>query len=666
MQDYIGKNIDRYRIIERLGMGGMAVVYKAYDTRLEREVAVKLIRTDEIPASQHDRLMKRFEREARAQARFTHPNIVPAYDYGEFESTPYMVLAYLAGGTLKNRMSGVMQIPEALELVMAIADAVAYAHGMGVLHRDIKPSNILFSKEDIPMLTDFGIAKMLETTDVTLTGTGLGVGTPEYMAPEQWQGKAMEASDQYALGVVLYELLTGEKPYTAETPLAVALKVMNDPLRHPRDLNPAIPEAVEMLLFKTLAREPRDRYADILAFRIALEAQLALILPEPNISVIETRPEPGTQVEELAHAQKSEAETIDGLTPTPIEPKPKPLSHQTDISPQIKNPSKVTLPAWAMWMGGLAIVVLLMTAGISMVGGERNQKPTPTNALTEVVMSLVETPAHTATDSPAPILTEVPELTSSTTNTPIPSPTLETTLGIGSMMVNPIDGADMVYVPEGEFLMGPEGTTRVFLDAYWIYQYEVTNLKYQLCVDEGGCNLPGIAMYFNDQSYQEHPVENISWFDAHTYCQWSGGRLPTEAEWEKAARGTDGRKYPWGNDTPTCSHANFLGCVGGHQLDRTLIYGLMPVGSYPEGASPYGSLDMAGNAWEWVNDWNDESFYSNPDYHNPRGPDTGLTKVLRGGSWGNPDYRLCTYCRIAIEPSNIFYGGFRCVQDITN
>jgi serine/threonine protein kinase len=263
MQNYIGQQIDRYRITERLGTGGMAVVYKAYDTRLKREVAIKMIRTKAFPALQHERLMKRFQREAKAQAQFNHPNIVPVYDYGVHEGMPYLVMEYIPGGTLKERITGPVSYQQAIAWVLSIADALAYAHERGIVHRDVKPSNILITQENEPILTDFGIAKVLDVNEGTLTATGMGVGTPEYMAPEQWHGQTSEATDQYALGVVLYELLTGQKPFTAETPVAIALKQMRDPLVRPSDLVPEIPEEVEKILFKTLAPNPSDRYEDI-------------------------------------------------------------------------------------------------------------------------------------------------------------------------------------------------------------------------------------------------------------------------------------------------------------------------------------------------------------------------------------------------------------------
>jgi eukaryotic-like serine/threonine-protein kinase len=241
----IGKEINHYRLIKQQGIGGMAIVYHAYDARLERDIAIKLIRTQAIPAQQHERLMNRFQREAKAQAQFNHPNIVPVYDYGVHEGMPYLVMEYIPGGTLKERIKGPVDVQQAVAWVLPIADALAYAHKQGIIHRDVKPSNILITQDNKPLLTDFGIAKVLEANEGTLTATGMGVGTPEYMAPEQWRGQTSEATDQYALGVVLYELLTGHKPFTAETPVGIALKQKNDPLKPPSELVSGIPDGVE-------------------------------------------------------------------------------------------------------------------------------------------------------------------------------------------------------------------------------------------------------------------------------------------------------------------------------------------------------------------------------------------------------------------------------------
>jgi formylglycine-generating enzyme required for sulfatase activity len=259
-------------------------------------------------------------------------------------------------------------------------------------------------------------------------------------------------------------------------------------------------------------------------------------------------------------------------------------------------------------------------------------------------------------------LTATREPTASPTIEPAETPLPEPTLGIGSTMANPVDGALLVYVPEGEFLMGSEDEDAndnekpkhlVYLDAYWIYQHQVTNEKYRACVNAGECRAPNSTIYYSDPDYNDHPAVYVRWFDADAYCQWAGGRLPTEAEWEKAARGEDGHKYPWGDDSPTCDLANFSGCVGGTS----------PVGSYPYGASPYGALDLAGNVWEWVADWYDANYYINSPHENPPGPETGTSRVLRGGS----GYFIERFLRVSFRDGNFPGGscsnfGFRCVR----
>jgi len=272
MSNLVGQSLGRYHILEQLGEGGMAIVYKAYDIRLERDVAVKVIRVDQFAPAVLERILKRFEREAKALARLTHPNIVNVIDYGEYEGAPYLVMEYLPGGTLKQRLGHPMPWQEAVRILLPIAQALTYAHEHNIVHRDVKPSNILLTESGQPMLTDFGIAKILESEETaTLTGTGIGVGTPEYMAPEQWTGQAGPQSDIYSLGVVFYELVTGRKPYVADTPAAILLKQANEPLPLPRQFAPGLPEAVERVLFKALAKKPEDRYASMDAFAAALE-----------------------------------------------------------------------------------------------------------------------------------------------------------------------------------------------------------------------------------------------------------------------------------------------------------------------------------------------------------------------------------------------------------
>jgi eukaryotic-like serine/threonine-protein kinase len=197
------------------------------------------------------------------------------------------------------------------------------------------------------------------------------------------------------------------------------------------------------------------------------------------------------------------------------------------------------------------------------------------------------------------------------------------------------DGAAMVFVPAGEFTMGNDNgganakpVHQVYIDAYWVDVYEVTNALYKRCVDAGSCRPPASsasakqASYFGNPQFDNYPVTYVGWEDAKAYCAWAGKRLPTEAEWEKAARGTDARVYPWGNEWDG-TKANVELRVG----DTT------PVGRYPAGASPYGALDMAGNVWEWVADWYDSTYYAHSPSRNPAGPSSGQYRVLRGGGW---------------------------------
>lgn len=246
-------NNDRYTILEELDRGGMAIVYKAYDSRLDREVALKIIQLDAFPSKHQTTLLERFKREAKVSAGLSHPNIVKVLDYGEKDGAPFLVMEFLPGGTLKNRLGAPLPWMEAARLLAPIARALEYAHGQAgtIIHMDVKPSNILFTAGGIPVLSDFGIAKVLETEETfELTATGAGIGTPEYMAPEQ-VGKGYDHRvDIYALGTVFYEMVTGRKPFKAETPTAVMVKKNTEPLPLPTTFVPALPISVERILFR--------------------------------------------------------------------------------------------------------------------------------------------------------------------------------------------------------------------------------------------------------------------------------------------------------------------------------------------------------------------------------------------------------------------------------
>jgi len=237
-------------------------------------------------------------------------------------------------------------------------------------------------------------------------------------------------------------------------------------------------------------------------------------------------------------------------------------------------------------------------------------------------------------------------------------------LDIGSTMIGK-DGATLVYVPAGKFTMGSDSgdydqipVHEIHLNAFWIDQKEVTNKQYAACVSGGGCIPPADTSssshisYYGDAQFDEFPVINVDWNQAHAYCSWAGRELPTEAQWEKAARGTDGRKYPWGNDSPDSSFLNSMGNIG----DTT------KTGSYENGKSFYGAYDMAGNVWEWVNDWYDDAYYQNSPRSNPLGPNSGQARVLRGGSWSSFDFDARSANRYGAKPTATGLGnfGFRC------
>lgn len=354
MPNLTGQSFGRYHILEQLGEGGMATVYKAYDTRLETDVAVKVIRTENLTLGTMDQALIRFEREAKALARLTHPNIVKVTDYGEYEGRPYLVMEYLPSGTLKKKLGQCTPWQDALRLLLPIAHALDFAHRQGMIHRDVKPSNILITADGQPMLTDFGIAKILDVHENTeLTGTGVGIGTPEYMAPEQWTGNSSTKSDQYALGVVLYEILTGRKPYPTDTPAAILLKQVNEPLPSPREFVKELPERVEKLLLKTLAKDPADRYENMADFANAVESVLGSI----NQQDVQT-PTIGHGVKPLDN-RKLEEPTILEKRITDDGAKPKPGGFQGFM----ENISSALLQNWLLTL----LVVIIFSIGMIML-----------------------------------------------------------------------------------------------------------------------------------------------------------------------------------------------------------------------------------------------------------------------------------------------------------
>jgi eukaryotic-like serine/threonine-protein kinase len=251
---------NRYAVLDTLGEGGMARVYLAHDNVLERDVALKALREQ---YANDEGFVERFRREARSAAGLNHPSIVQVYDQGRAQDgTYYMAMECVPGGTLKDRIKtqGPLEPGEAAGIASRVAEALEVAHGRGIVHRDIKPQNVLLSASGEAKVADFGIARAASSK--TITDTNLVLGTSAYMSPEQVRGdRAGPASDLYSLGVVLYEMLTGEQPYRADEPIATAMKHLDEPTPHPRAANPAVPEELDALVVKLLAKRPEDRYA---------------------------------------------------------------------------------------------------------------------------------------------------------------------------------------------------------------------------------------------------------------------------------------------------------------------------------------------------------------------------------------------------------------------
>lgn len=269
-----GQMLGAYRIISQVGQGGMATVYKAYQASMDRNVAIKVLPRR---LAESREFAARFQQEARIIARLEHPHILPVFDFGESDGVTYFVMRYLETGSLKLKMeAGPLSWSEIDRFFTQLAEALGYAHAHGIVHRDLKPANALVDEHGNVFLTDFGIAKLLESASPRLTQTDAILGTPAYISPEQAKAETVDKrSDIYSLGIILYEMITGRVPFVADTPLAVILKHISDPLPPPSVIKADIPESIERVILKALAKEPVDRYASagefLSAWKRALE-----------------------------------------------------------------------------------------------------------------------------------------------------------------------------------------------------------------------------------------------------------------------------------------------------------------------------------------------------------------------------------------------------------
>ncbi len=640
-------NIGKYEILAELGKGGFGVVYKARDLTLDRIVALKVLHAQ---LTLDERFVQYFEREARSLAKIDHPNVVTIHEIGNYEGQVYIAMRYLANGNLaeKLRREGPLRQNEAFKIFSQICNGLTAGHKRGIVHRDVKPGNILFDDYGQAVVTDFSIAKAVQMSTVVASSGSVGfAGTPSYMPPEMWDdGVVTPAVDQYSLACVLYEMLTRRKLFEGET----TSKIMHSHFA-PLALPESLPGGLRSILQKALAFNPEDRFSSMEEFRRAVITYArngSYLAPESQVNLI-VEPNP---------------RLIEGL-----QEKPEKKFAGGSAKPNQSKP----LPTSLYWIIGAALAIILpliflIRANLSSsVPGAEIDPPTALQTGASTIST--EVSASTNAVSIAPTSTNSPTST--------PEPTVETY----STRLRKIDGMEQVFVPAGSFTMGsdyeeerekPQHT--VWLDDYWIDTYEVTNAQYAMCVSAGACNAPDYRnsltqdKYYDNTSFDNYPVLFVSWYDASDYCGWVGGKLPSEAEWEKAARGDqDARMFPWGNNFAS-NYANLCdrNCTmswKNSNYDDGYI-DTAPVTSFPDGVSQYGAMNMAGNICEWVADWyKADYFYNKQDWSEPIGPTSGSTRVIKGGSWYDDTDILRVSARYGFDPNKSFYDvGFRCVS----
>jgi len=600
----IGAQLGKYEIQGEIGRGGAGVVYRGYHPDLNRDVAIKVLAPHLV---ERRVVVERFRREARLAAQLDHPNIVTIHDVGVDGDWHYIVMQYLEGQTLTEiiRQRGSLPLEKVIPILQSLAQALDYAHSRELVHRDIKPANIIMSPSGHVTVTDFGIAKAAFETRLTVTGTM--VGTPDYMSPEQVEGLAVDGrSDQYSLGIMAYEMLSGQLPFEATGPGNMLYKIVHEKTPPIGLLRSDLPKGVGKVLERALAKKAKERYATATAFVEALDQATTGGSAKPRTVPAQVK-EKGDQV------------LLWGRVPT-----------------------------WAWALAGL-VGLLVLVVGLVIGGGE-----------------------------PGPAGQETPEEIS------------------GSYRPER-QGVEMVHVPAGEFIMGSDTGNSyeqpihaVYLDEYWIDKTEVTNAEfaefvaatdYRTEAERKGGNLYSVdgRVFTKGANWQhprgpdsdlsgldEHPAILVSWTDAVAYCEWRGDRLPTEAEWEKAARGDDERTHPWGEniDGSKLNYCDVRCPFDWRVNDEDDGYSLTaPVGYYLPGESPYGALDMAGNVREWVSDWYDHDYYRNSPRDNPTGPPSGERKLVRGSAWNDVEWTIHATDRYFYLPT--FSGdevGFRCAS----
>ena len=691
---WVGHVLDeKYRIDSVVGEGGFGVVYRAHHLGFEQAVAVKCLKVNKnLDPAAHDAFLKKFLAEGKLLHRLSRAtaDVVQALDVGVATSpngieTPYLVLEWLDGTTLdkelRSRRGTTMPLDEALALLEPAARGLAVAHDQGVSHRDVKPANMMLTDVGGRLtlkVVDFGIAKAPsdEPTANASPHDGLGSGmtafTPRYGAPEQFSrkfGPTGTWTDVYALALILVELVTGAPALEGDDPVQLYVATSdleNRPTLRKRGAD--VPEAFDAAVAKALEVDPQKRYPTAGEFWDALHAaidrpKIQSVRP-PAISLSSNDP-----AIPRAPAVPSIVEKASG-TSGPVSTSA-PQEASGPLVPAQRSGPTGTITVMlrdqrrrrAVWIGALLVTtVVVVAAFVGMREAERSAQPTGSASASGSAPPLASSVASASPTSsgtaPVPVVEEADAATAASAP------------------------KGMALIPAGRFLMGSDSGQRVekpqhsvrITREFYIDLTEVTTDAYGDCVRDKGCSPPrfhppgrghGIATTttcntINDPSFARQPINCVSYEQAVTYCKHEGKRLPTEAEWEYAARGTDGRTYPWGEQEP---HSCRFAIVGGAEGTCGSRKGTYEVATTVDGKSPFGLFDTVGNVWEWVAD--DFAAYQKDEAVDPILPPRTGRGVIRGGSWDYSAAAAKAYARMSLDRALALNNvGFRCARDL--
>jgi formylglycine-generating enzyme required for sulfatase activity len=671
---------EKYRIEECVGLGGYAAVYRATHLTWQRPVAVKVFSiASQLPSTARDALVAQLVKEASLLAELSERDatICQARDVGTLTTRdgrffPYMVLEWLDGQPLdavlldeRRRDVPVRTIEDVIALLTPVAQALMLAHRRGIAHRDIKPANIFIMgnpRGDFSVkLLDFGIAKVVRDVEsskdaFSQTQGNRGGYTPTYASPEQFSrtfGSTGPWTDVYALGLLVTELCSNEAPLEGDDLNQLAFASIDKSKRPtPRSRGALVSDAVEQVMLKALAVDPKERFQNVAEFWDMLGAALGRRQPSSFAATAPLSSLP-QDVLENAPTYPAAQPSVRSLAP-PVRGSMPPQGGGLRPSgpPSARSPLLFVAVPIALAALGAGAFFALRARGAGGAG--------------------VAAGVHVA-DADAGVALAAP-----------------------AELVCP---TDMVRVQAGKFFMGTDDREalsfekpahQVTLGAYCIDRTEVTVAAYKACSDVGACrrvqagnDWDGLGdrerKIFNplcnigDADKANHPMNCIDWKSARAYCKAQKKRLPTEAEWEHAARGSDGRRYPWGDELPTKERQNACGIecarwskgvgLGLHAMyDADDLYpNTAPVGSFPLGRTVYGADDMTGNVWEWVQDV--YAPYGSAAEVEPKGPAKGEERVIRGGAWNgsDPGFLRPTFRNHDAPQKRAYNIGFRCV-----